>query len=59
LEPIANCGVAGREVYSKFIILSFESVIASFGYGEELSSSTLLLVIELADTRTSNSQLEI
>jgi hypothetical protein len=50
LELVANYGVVAWVVSSKFIISFFEFVIASFGYVGELSSSTSLLVIELASS---------
>ncbi len=53
-----DCGVAIEVVFSKFVISSSKFVIAFFKYGGELSSSTLLLVIKLANTRTSNFMLE-
>jgi hypothetical protein len=38
-------------VPSEFVISSFKSIITSFGYGGELSSSTSFLIIELFDTK--------
>ncbi len=57
LEFVVDYGVADGVVSFKFVISFFEFVITSFEYGEELSSSTSHLVIDLADTRTSNSLL--
>jgi hypothetical protein len=54
LKPITNCDADVGVVFSKFIVSSFEPVTTSYGYGGELSSSTSLLVIELADIRISN-----
>jgi hypothetical protein len=54
LEPNENYGVVVRVVSSKFVVSFFEFIIASFGYGGELSSSILLPIILLVDTKRFN-----
>ncbi len=57
LELVANCGVIVGVVSFKFIVSFFKFVSVFFEYVGELSSSTSFLIIELANTRTSNSLL--
>jgi hypothetical protein len=57
LEPIVDYGVAIRVESSIFVVSSFEFATTSSEYGGDLSFLTLLLIIKLADTRTSSSLL--
>jgi hypothetical protein len=57
METIVDCNVITEVVFSIFVVSSSQFVTASSKYGGELSSSTLLIVIKLANTRTSDSLL--
>jgi len=57
METVVDCSVITGVVFSIFVVSISQSVTASFKYGGELSSSTLLIVLKLANTRTSNSLL--